>query len=707
MCPDWFRGSWRRNLIDMHVADWDPRFMAEADPRVIADTLELDHGSAVHVFSNSHTGLSYYPTRVGRMHRGLGGKDLLGGLIRILHERGKAVIVYHSVVYNELFWEEHPESRIVDAAGGSGRLHVATPVLARRPCVCCPNNSAYRDFLAAQLAEICAGYDFEGFYPDNCFWPTVCYCPSCRERYEREIGGAPPRTIDWEDRRWVGFQRARQRWIAEFARLITDAVKSAKPGVTVSHQANIWNGDWLLGPSQEMLDATDWLAADAGGDRAELSYVARLFLGASRLKPFEMIRAWYHHAITDHTVAWTEDRMRCAAFAAFIHGGARTFIDAIDPAGTLNRDNHERAGRVYRELERFEPWAGGEPCADAAVYVNFDSFISLSEKGRPVVDMGYNFDPSRPLPEPESHRHAAIGACRILRDHHVLFDVITARNLDALDRYQLLVLPNAVMLSPGEADAIRRWVARGGSLYASKFSSAMPERGGPRADFLLADVFGAHYRGETRETHTYVAPAADDPRFAPFTTRYPITYRGSMCMVEADSTAEILATITLPYTDPRESKYASMLSNPPGVPTLLPAFVTNRYGKGRTLYAAGAFELWDYDTQQNVLANLLFRMLARSATLETNAPTAVEMTLFRLVGARQFVLHALNFQSELPNIPVDGIVARLRLDGEGPWEAVRARDGTHLDCPVRDGRLEIRLPRLSTYEMILLKEKGR
>jgi hypothetical protein len=697
---DWYRTSWRRALIDMHVADWDPRFMADADPKTIADTLDLDHGTAVHVFSNSHTGLSYYPSRIGRMHHGLGGRDLFGELIALLHTRGTAVVVYHSVVYNEYFWEEHPESRLVDAHGKSGRLQVGTPVLARRPCVCCPNSPAYRAFVEAQLREICAGYEFEGFYPDNCFWPTVCYCPSCRARYDAEIGGEPPRTIDWEDAGWVRFQRARQRWIAEFAGFITGTVKGAKPGITVSHQANIFNGDWLLGPSDAMLDATDWLAADAGGDRAELSYVARLFMGASRLQPFEMIRAWYHRAITDHTVAWTEERMRCAAFAAFIHGGARTFIDAIDPAGTLNPDNHERAGRVYRELERFEPWAGGQPCADVAVFVSFDSFISLSEKGREVAAMGYNFDPARPAPDAECHRSAAIGTCRILLENHMLFDVITARNLRDLARYQLLVIPNAVMLSPSEADVIRRFAAAGGSVYASRHTSLLPVDGGRRGDFILADVFGVHYRGETAESHTYAAPVGDDPRFRPFSARYPATCRGSMCLVEPEPDVEILATVTLPYTDPSGSRYASMLSNPPGIPTSYPALSKHRFGEGEVIYASGAFELWDYDTQRNVFASLLAGLLKRGPILETNAPKAVELTLFRRDG--NLVLHALNFQPSLPNIPVDGIEVGIRADSWSGGAAVRARDGGNLETVRSAGRSVVHLPRLDTYEMVVL-----
>ncbi len=57
----------------------------------------------------------------------------------------------------------------------------------RRFSVLCPNNPEYREFVVAQLSELCDRYDFEGVWPDMAFWPTVCFCPSCRGRYAEEV----------------------------------------------------------------------------------------------------------------------------------------------------------------------------------------------------------------------------------------------------------------------------------------------------------------------------------------------------------------------------------------------------------------------------------------------------------------------------------------------------------------------------------------
>ena len=82
--------------------------------------------------------------------------------------------------------------------------------------MCCPN-SPYRDYARAHAEEICRLFDFEGLRFDMTFWPTVCYCPHCQRRFAAEVGGELPRMIDWDDPRWVAFQRRREAWLSEFA----------------------------------------------------------------------------------------------------------------------------------------------------------------------------------------------------------------------------------------------------------------------------------------------------------------------------------------------------------------------------------------------------------------------------------------------------------------------------------------------------------
>ena len=92
--------------------------------------------------------------------------------------------MYYCTIYVDWYWEHHPEARVVDAEGRSQKVVMGKPGGPRRFSLCCPNNAGYRDFVGAQLTEICDAYDFEGVWPDMAFWQTVCYCASCHDRYQ-------------------------------------------------------------------------------------------------------------------------------------------------------------------------------------------------------------------------------------------------------------------------------------------------------------------------------------------------------------------------------------------------------------------------------------------------------------------------------------------------------------------------------------------
>jgi hypothetical protein len=78
---------------------------------------------------------------------------------------------------------------------------------------------------------------------------------------------------------------------------------------------------------------------------------------------------------------------------------------------------------------------------------------------------------------------------------------------DMLDRFKVLVLPNAVCLSDAQCGAIRDYVERGGSVVAAHETSLADEQGRRRDELGLADVLGVHLTAPTRGPvkNTYVA----------------------------------------------------------------------------------------------------------------------------------------------------------------------------------------------------------
>ena len=37
---NWYRNVYRRNLVDMHIEDWDERFLSEFDPKDYVENLK-------------------------------------------------------------------------------------------------------------------------------------------------------------------------------------------------------------------------------------------------------------------------------------------------------------------------------------------------------------------------------------------------------------------------------------------------------------------------------------------------------------------------------------------------------------------------------------------------------------------------------------------------------------------------------------------
>jgi hypothetical protein len=99
-----------------------------------------------------------------------------------------------------------------------------------------------------------------------------------------------------------------------------------------------------------------------------------------------------------------------------------------------------------------------------------------------------------------------------------------------------------------------------------------------------------------------------------------------------------------------------------------------------------------------VFVNLL-RTLAEPFSFEAEAPKAVEVTMFQQPERKRSIVNMINFQKELPNIPVDGIRVRVRLDGMRPRQLLLLPDERPVAHEVQDGYVAFTAPRLETFHM--------
>jgi hypothetical protein len=176
--PKWPSQTYRRFSVDTHVPDWDPQLLGHFDPSAFIGNIARAGFQSMVQYANSHVGLCLWNTNVGQRHANMHGRDFFGEVVAECRRRNIHPLAYFSVIFDNWNYEHHPDWRILSAEGNNARVD-------SRYGVVCPN-SPYRDYVVACTKEIVSNYDIDGMFFDMTFWPEVCYCHYCTERFRRE-----------------------------------------------------------------------------------------------------------------------------------------------------------------------------------------------------------------------------------------------------------------------------------------------------------------------------------------------------------------------------------------------------------------------------------------------------------------------------------------------------------------------------------------
>mgnify|MGYP005840347601 CR=1 FL=1 len=711
MKKPWFQKDYRRNLVDMHITDLKDDFLAEFDPVKYVETIVSSNANYLLFYACSHIGFCHWPTASGSAHPNLKGRDFVGDVIHEAHRRGLDVGLYFSLIFNNWAADNHPDW-VMRKSNGEQIFGLGS----RRYKVCCMNNQDYRNYVREQLEELCASYRFEGFWMDMTFWPGFCYCKACRDRYRNEVGAELPTVINWQNSEWLRFQRKREEWMSDFAGFVSSAVKSNNPNITVTHQGVSYMMGWSSGANVEFSDHTDFMAADMYGDRLYQSYYSKLFYSLSKNHPFEYMTSRCS-SLFNHTLSKPAVELEVYAFASIANGGAFLFIDAIDPQGTLNPRIYADMAPVYEKLARVEKYVGGEMTYDVAVYHSTTSRMPMLQSGEADtyntsnsmdMDVGISKDlqpdviacmPAALSFSPTNHVKASWGIVKTLMTNHLPFGIITNKNLSQLSKIKLLILPEVACLDEGEIAAIKDYVKNGGNILATRITSLYkPNEMG--TNFSLEDVLGVSFHGMQDSIISYISPSGEGASILfPYTKGHPLCILfDKQTKVKVKEGAKILGNFTASYSDFFDfNRFASIHSNPPSKETDEPSIVLNHYGKGKSLYITANLNL-SYPELQGVFMNMVNVLLPEKKQLQTNAPGAVEITVFRKKEENRCLVHLVNFQELLPNIPVYDIQIRLRLE-TAPGKVLRLPEEEEICFSYEDGYLGFHVSRLETYAL--------
>jgi hypothetical protein len=244
-----------------------------------------------------------------------------------------------------------------------------------------------------------------------------------------------------------------------------------------------------------------------------------------------------------------------------------------------------------------------------------------------------------------------LGACKVLLESHIPFDIVTDRGLTAKDlsRYRALVLPNAACLDDVQNEAVRNYVESGGGLVSTFMTSLFDSTGKIRSDFGLGQVLGAKFRDTVTLPLSYLKFDAETELARGLPPDVPLLHRAIQTRVRV--CAEAVAQGRIVYGQHGLNRLSSPCHPPEMSASTYPAMVLNSPGKGRSVYFPGQpdglYAKWGHPEYKVLLTNAVTWAAGQAAPLQVDAPMCVEATLLAQPEQGRVVVHLVNYQPEL------------------------------------------------------------
>lgn len=675
---------YQQTLRKVHILYVSPEWAIDHGRRFDADRVVARLREAgvdtIQLYGKDHHGYAYYRSRLSRPYP----RDIFGELLEAAHRADMRFVGYFSVGLDAYALGMNPEWLAMDREGRP--FH-------RRPFWRACLNSPYRDYALRQLEEMVSQYPVDGVWLDiiplaypipdvyyGAMFPLPCYCVSCARRFRERTGRDIPLEPTLEQLR-----ESYQFMMEGVSSFLSEAIALSK-----RYQPDavcIYN---LAGHPADPCDAADVTSIEGHAPLyLRQSLIARW--GRMRPKPFEILTPGGLPTALSGWDNWDEKPAEVMAIEAAIgavHGGSTVFGIAPYPDGSIDDGQFEAVRRAFAPVREIEPYCvGATPVSDVAVAL----------LNRPDVA------PERWLDvwEEAQFVHGA------LLDRHLQYDVVS--NLDHLDRYQALVLPDTPVLSARQAAAVRAFVENGGHLLAIGGAGTVGEDGRPLDDFALADLLGLRYQGraESRYCFLRLRPGALDAEL--LDVPLMLNHAPTRVVLAADD-VEVLGDLQPPQT-PRTDATTILWGNPPPEPARAwPGLTRRAVGRGSAWYVAvplhapGLGGVWG----RRLIGGLVSRLVP-CPLLTTDAPPGVEVVVNRTAG--RHAVHFVNLlagSAEHTSVGANGLTLRgltLQIDAArlGTPTSVRALPEAEVRWRLADGKLHIDLPPIERLRTIVIE----
>lgn len=718
----WYRRALRwgqTNIREIDPAQYDIAWWREYWKRTATQGVIINAGGIV----------AYYPTRIPLHYRAaaLDGRDLYGELARAAHEDGLVVLArMDSNRAHEDYYRAHPDWFAVDAEG--------KPYRSTDLYVACINSPYYDEYIPSVLREIIQRSHPEGFADNS--WSglgrgSICYCANCERSFRSAAGAAIPRAKKWDDpvyRRWMTWNYARRLEVWDLFNRTTreaggpDCLWIGMNSGSVASEANSFRDFRAICERSEMVLLDHQSRSNSSGfqSNGDAGKLVHELIGWEKLIPESM--AMYQAGPSSFRLATKPAPEARLWMLDGFAGGIQPWWHHV---GAYQEDR-----RMFQTVEPVARWhAANEQFLVDRTPVATVGVVWSQENG----DFYGRDSVEERVELPRRGWMNALVRARIpylpVHADHVARDA---------DRFSVLILPDLAAMSASQVEAVRRFVARGGSLIATGESSRLDEWGDARPDFALADLFGAHAAGgdladadrqTARTQHTYLrlSPPMSARAYGPSNgsapppagERHPalrgfdetdiLPFGGVLEPLRVDGDATVLATWIppSPIYPPEEAWMRVPRTDVPGLivrersagrgrVAFLPADLDRRYGRDN---------LPDHG---DLLANLVRWAADDAIPLHVEGAGFVDCHLYR--QPQRLVLHLVNLTSAGTwRAPVDELirVGPLRLQLRVPREVRGDRlrflvSGRTASASVSDGWARFDVPEILDHEVVVI-----
>jgi len=609
-------------LVENDPGNFDPDFWLNYFKKVHADAACLSAGGIV----------AYYPTMVPLHHRSawLGDSDPFGYLVKGCRDMNMSVIARTDP---HAAWEnvnqQHPDWIQVEA-NGEKRRHWSNPEL-WVTCALGPYNFEFMNEVHQEIMEL---YGIDGIFSNRWAGHGICYCEHCQKNFSDFSGLELPVSSDRLDPTYQKWSEWRIIRLKELWLLWDETIRRGK-----STSRFIPNGfpDKIVTGAQSDIFFTDHQARRGMIPPWSNGKRAKELRGTMGMKPLGGIFS----VGIEEQYRWKDSVQNEAEIRIWVAEGT---------ANNMRPWFVKFSGVIYDKR-----WLG---IVDRIYQWHFENEKYLrNTRSLARVAIVYSEQTQRNYGGKEWQSHLdwhEKGMYHALIEARIPFDMVNDRLLSAedLENYKLLILPNVAALSDTQCEQLSEYVNNGGSIIATFETSLYDEKGDPRKDFGLADLFGLSYAGTVegpmKNSYLKIIPEAGSSDYHSVLNGLENSFRiiNGVWRLNIDPKMDFPSPVTLipSYPDlPMEHVY------PLQPDTDIRELYLREFGKGRVAYIP-----WDIDrTFWNImnvdhgklLRNVFHWALNESPLVKIDGPGILDITIWEQM--QSITVHLVNFTNPM------------------------------------------------------------